>query len=151
MSGITLKDRFASPPVAGKLDKPGLIDVIKKDNVKKNEGIDELLQCLNPATFDLGCIITNIDWLVNNALNSLYLNCSLGTATPDPGDSGRRISSGACHSWWGIPPLAQAQKCNTVPPALPVTTCQNKCVEVGGTYEAAGCDLLSLWCWCRVD
>ena len=147
MTRLTVQDMLASKKVS---NGQKLLSAFPSSKLKKNEGIDELLQCLNPATFDLGCIAKNLDWLFNNTLNNIYLSCSLGTASVDPGDPNRHVSSGACYSWWGVPGLAQPQKCIAYPAATKAaSTCTAKCAATGKSYEASGCDGLSLWCWCR--
>jgi hypothetical protein len=118
--------------------------------IDKKEGIDELLQCLNPSTFDFPCIVKNLDWFFNNTLNSIYLQCALGTATPDPADPARKVSSGPCSSWFGLPGLAQPQKCiNFDAAARASTACTTKCAADGLSYEASGCDGSTIFCWCR--
>jgi hypothetical protein len=92
---MTMQDMLASKKVS---NGQKLLSAFPSSKLKKNEGIDELLQCLNPATFDLGCIAKNLDWLFNNTLNNIYLSCSLGSASVDPGDPNRHVSSGACYS-----------------------------------------------------
>lgn len=139
LSARVTKGRVVAPSGSVNLGKIG-----------KSEGIGELLACLTPATFDPACIFKNIDWLFNNALNSIYLRCQLGQSTTDPGDTGRKVSSGACDSWFGIPGLGSPQKCINFDSAAKVATaCKAKCAAEGNTYEASGCDGVISWCWCR--
>jgi hypothetical protein len=129
--------------------KPSITTVPKAEKIGKNEGIDELLQCLNPATFDIACIYENTDWLLNNALNTIYLNCALGNFSVDVSDPDRQIAHGSCNSWFGIPGIAQPQQCDRFSAVKPATTCQTGCTAKGYTFEAAGCDGMDIWCWCR--
>jgi len=118
--------------------------------VKKAEGVDELLQCLSPESFDFGCIAKNLDWLFNSALNTFYLNCALGPSSPDPGDPTRRVSSGTCSSWWGLPGVSQPQKCISYnASARSAAACAAKCATEGKPYEASGCDGTTIWCHCK--
>lgn len=145
---VTVQD-IRNDKISRRVD--GKVTVVPKSKVTKDEGIDELLQCLNPGTFDISCVFKNLDWLFNSALNNLYLNCNLGTEHVDPGDPDRRVSSGACLSWWGVAGLGQPQKCISFNSAAQAaTTCQKKCTGQGQSYEASGCDGMSIWCWCRV-
>jgi len=122
----------------------------KLGKIGKNEGVGELLTCLSPATFDPACIFKNADWLLNNLLNSFYLRCALGPATPDPTDPARDVSSGTCNSWFNLPGIGSPQKCiNFNSAAQSATTCKAKCAAEGHAYEASGCDGATAWCWCR--
>ena len=122
----------------------------KLGKIGKGESVGELITCLTPATFDPVCIFKNLDWLVNNALNSVYLRCALGQSTVDPTDPGRVVSSGSCNSWFNLPGLASPQKCiNYDSASRAASTCKSKCAAEGHTYEASGCSGLTTWCWCR--
>lgn len=119
----------------------------KGATVSTKEGWDDLLQC----GFDMECVFRNLDYIINNALNSVFLNCYLGTPITPPGEPTRRVSSGACYSWWGLPVIGQPQKCENFDSATKSTNlCKQKCQENGWQFEAAGCDGMTLWCWCQV-
>ncbi len=130
----------------GKLD-----GFLSKAKIGKEEGIDELLQCLNPATFDFNCIARNLSWLFNSFANNFYLGCNLGPFTPHETDPNRRVASGTCSSFWGIPVIGTPQRCtdfDSISKAF--QTCKAKCSAEGLTYEASGCDGMTIWCWGRV-
>ena len=147
MTMITIKDVIGKKPVKQDLSTRKLSRLDGK--LSKKVGVDELLACLNPATFDFGCIIKNVDWLINSTLNNVYLSCSLGEAKPDPGFPARQVSSGACLSWFGLPALGQPQKCQNFDSANKAfQLCQSKCNSLGKTHEQSGCDGSTLYCWC---
>ena len=146
---ISMKDILLDK---AKVSRSGSLSVqeLSKMDISKMVGYDELLQCLNPATFDFTCVINNIDWAINSLLNNVYLSCSLGQATPDPGDSSRLVSSGVCLSWFGLPLLGQAQKCQNFDSASKaLAACKTKCDSVGKPVEQSGCDGSTIYCWCK--
>lgn len=119
------------------------------EKISKMVGIDELLQCLNPATFDFACVIDNVDWLINSTLNNVYLSCSLGDATPDSSLPARSVSSGSCMSWFGLPVVGQPQRCLNFDSATKAfQACKPKCDSLSKSVEQSGCDGTTIYCWC---
>ena len=124
------------------------LDSIKgKKIINKQEGFLDAIDCLLQGNF--ACFIDNLDYGFNQLLNTVYLSCSFGEASPDPGDPSRLVSSGSCLSWWGIPGLGVAQKCASIPTTKIVQACKDKCSTLAKPYEASGCDGVTPWCWCK--
>lgn len=156
MQSLRLKDMIGSTvagvkeKLEGKIQKPSVLDPMNvRKTLGKKEGLDEMVECLLAG--DLSCFIKNVDWLIAQIFTNITLSCSLGPTSVDPGDSHRLVSSGACYTYWGVPGLGGPQACSkfdSVPKS--VSACQSKCTSIGATYEAAGCDGSSIWCWCRI-
>ncbi len=141
-----------SGKILGEFVKNGNMGILNKNKVKKLLGVDDLLDCLSPSSFDIACVFENIDFLINSNLNRFYLNCSLGSFTPHPTIINRKVASGSCNSWWGIPFLGNPQKCANFDSAtLAFQACNKKAQSEGLFYEASGCDDNIIWCWARTE
>jgi hypothetical protein len=129
---------------------------IQRD-VDASYGFGELLDCLNPATFDIGCLINNIGYILTKKVNTIGLTCSLepaitlgstGEKKPVPGKDIILpvFYNGHCKSLFGFGPV---QACDNFDyPSKAAAVCYTKCDETGKSYVASGCNGDSIWCEC---